>query len=86
MGSDPRKALLDGSSCDNERKEPFLFSRRTVRCGLIKKRLEDECGRHLIDHAAMLLAGMACLVENLVGLVSGQPFIPEVNGETGQFT
>jgi hypothetical protein len=51
-----------------------------------KKRLQNQRGGDLIDDAVMLLAGMTCFVENLVGLVGGQALIPEVDGKAGQLT
>ena len=32
----------------------------------------------------MLLAGVACFVENLVSFAGGQPLVPEVDGKAGQ--
>ncbi len=46
--------------------------------------MQDERGGYLVHYAAMLLAGVAGLVENLVGLAGGQPLVPEVNGQAGQ--
>ena len=46
--------------------------------------MQDESGGYLVDYAAMLLAGMAGFVENLVGLASGQPLVPEVDRQAGQ--
>ena len=53
-------------------------------CSLFHKRLQDERGGHLVDYAAMLLAGVAGFVKNLVGLASGQPLVPQVDGQAGQ--
>jgi hypothetical protein len=46
--------------------------------------LQNQRGGNLVDYAAMLLAGVAGFVENLVGLASGQPLVPQVNGQAGQ--
>jgi len=39
----------------------------------------------LIHNPAVLLAGVACLIKDLMGLARGQPLIPQVNGQPGQF-
>ena len=46
--------------------------------------MQDERGGYLIDYAAMLLAGVAGFIENLVGLAGGQPLVPQVDGQAGQ--
>jgi hypothetical protein len=46
--------------------------------------LQDERGGYLVHYAAMLLAGVAGFIENLVGFASGQPLVQEVNGQAGQ--
>jgi len=48
------------------------------------KRLQNQRGGHLIDDAAMFLAGVAGFVEDMVSLAGGQPLVPEVDGEAGQ--
>jgi len=48
--------------------------------------LEDEGGGDLIDHFAVLLAGAAGLIQDLMGFPTGEPLVPEVNGEAGEFT
>ncbi len=77
---------LSPSEVVGDTPEPFLLSRRTLRCGLIEKGLEDECGCHLINNAAMLLAGMAGLVKDLVSFVGRQAFVPKVDGKAGKLT
>ena len=58
-----------------------------TRCGFqlgVHERLKDQGGGNLVHHTAMLLAGVAGFIENLVGLAGGQPLVPEVNGKAGQ--
>jgi hypothetical protein len=50
----------------------------------IHERLQDERGGYLVHYAAMLLAGVASFVENLVGLAGGQPLVPQMDGQAGQ--
>jgi hypothetical protein len=50
----------------------------------VEKRLQDQRGRNLVDYFAMILSLVACLVKNLVGLMSGKPLVPEVNRQPGQ--
>jgi hypothetical protein len=45
--------------------------------------LQNERGGHLVNYSAMLLAGVAGFVENLVGLARGQPLVPQMNGQAG---
>jgi hypothetical protein len=52
----------------------------------IQKRLQDQRGGNLVDHVAVVLAGVAGFIQNLVSLSGGQALIPEMNGETGQFS
>jgi len=47
--------------------------------------LQNQRGGHLIDDAAMILAGVAGLIQNLMSLVCGQALIPQVDGQAGQF-
>jgi hypothetical protein len=61
-----------------------LFSMFYFFIFLFHKRLQDERGGHLIDNAAMLLAGVTGFVENLMSLAAGQSLVPQVNGQTGQ--
>jgi hypothetical protein len=61
-----------------------LFS---VPCSLfpaVEKRLQDQGGRHLVDHWAMVLAGVAGFVEDLVSLAGRQTLIPQMNGQARQ--
>ncbi len=53
---------------------------------VVKKRLQDQGGRNLVNHVAMLLARVTGFVEDLVSLAGGQPLIPEMNGEASQFS
>jgi hypothetical protein len=53
---------------------------------VIQKRLENQGGRNLVDNAAMVLAGVAGFVEDLVSLAGGEALIPEMNGEAGEFS
>ena len=53
---------------------------------VVHERLQNERGGHLIDHAAVLLTGVAGLIQNFVGLAAGQPLIPQVDGQAGQLT
>jgi hypothetical protein len=46
--------------------------------------LQDQRGGYLVHYVAMLLAGVAGLIENLVSLAGGQPLVPQVDGEAGQ--
>lgn len=48
--------------------------------------LEDEDGGNLIDQRLVLLAVVAGLVEDLMSLGAGQPFIPQMDGELGKLT
>lgn len=50
----------------------------------VKEGLQDEGGSHLIDHAAMLLPGMAGLIENPMCFASGKPLVPQVDGQAGE--
>jgi hypothetical protein len=52
---------------------------------LIEKRLENQRGGYLIHDGAMVLPRVACLIEDLVGLLRGQALIPHVDGQPGQF-
>lgn len=49
-----------------------------------EKVLEDEGGGDLIDDAGVLPAGMAGLVEDLVGFVGGEALILKVEGQAGE--
>jgi hypothetical protein len=53
---------------------------------VVQKGLQDQGGRNLVDDAAMVLAGMAGFVEDLVSLAGGQALIPEMNGEARKFS
>ena len=53
---------------------------------VLKEGLEDEGGGDLIDHFAVLLAGAAGLIQDLMGFPAGEPLVPEVNGDAGEFT
>ncbi len=50
----------------------------------IEERLQDEGGRDLVDDAAVLLAGMAGLIENLVRFAGGKALVAEVDGQAGE--
>jgi hypothetical protein len=52
---------------------------------IVKERLEYQGGCHLVDHAAVLLSGMAGFIQNLVGFARGQTLIPKVNWQTCHF-
>ena len=50
----------------------------------MKERLEDQGGGDLVDYAAVGLTGVTGLIEDAVGFVAGEAFVPEVDGELGQ--
>ena len=50
----------------------------------IEKSLQNECGGHLIDHAPVLLACSAGIIEDLVGLVGRQALVAKVDGQAGE--
>lgn len=50
----------------------------------VQERLKDEYRGDLVDYVLVILAGLAGLVEDLVGLASGEPFIPEMDWEPGE--
>lgn len=54
-------------------------------CSLVEEGLENEGGGYLIDEAAVLLAGMAGFIEDLMGFSGGEALIPEVDGKAGEF-
>jgi hypothetical protein len=58
--------------------------RTAVTFPLVKEGLENEGGGYLIDYTAVLLAGVARLIENLMGLAGGQALVPQVDGEAGE--
>jgi hypothetical protein len=45
---------------------------------------DDGCG-NLVDDAAMVLPLMAGLIEDLVGFAGGEPLVPEMDGQFGEF-
>jgi hypothetical protein len=51
---------------------------------VIQKRLQHERGSHLVHYPAVFLPWVARLIEDLVGFVGGQPFVPKMNRQTGQ--
>lgn len=51
----------------------------------IKKRLQDQRSRDLVDDLAVLLPRAAGLIEDLVGFAAGQALVPQVNGQAGEF-
>lgn len=51
---------------------------------VVQKGLENERGGHLVHYFAVLLAGVTGFVENLVGLPSGQPLVPHMDGQAGE--
>jgi len=53
---------------------------------VVEKRLQNQGCGNLVDDAPMLLAFVAGLVENLVGLVGGEPLVPKVDWQTGERT
>jgi len=55
-----------------------------VRLPIIEKSLQNQCSGHLIDHAPMFLAGMAGLVEDMVGFLGSQALVAKVNGQAGK--
>ena len=61
---------------------PGPYSLVPVLSTLLHERLQNQRSRHLIHHPAMLLAGVAGFVKNLVGLARGQPLVPQVNRQT----
>lgn len=50
----------------------------------VEEGLENQSGGNLIDDAAVLLTGMASLVEDAVRLVAGQSLVPKVDGQSGE--
>ena len=50
----------------------------------VEEGLENQSGGNLIDDAAVLLAGVAGLIEDAVRLVGGQALVPEVDGQAGE--
>lgn len=48
--------------------------------------MQNQRGRDLVDDAAVLLAGVAGLVEDLVGFARGEAFVPKVDGQAGECT
>jgi hypothetical protein len=57
-----------------------------IRVPVIEEGLQDQGGGNLVDHAAMVLAGAPRLVQYLVSFAGGQPLIPEMDGEAGEFS
>lgn len=57
---------------------------RTACLPAIEEGLQNQRGGNLIHDLAMLLAGVAGLIKNLVGLAGGEAFIPKMNGKAGQ--
>jgi hypothetical protein len=51
---------------------------------LVEEGLKDEGCGDLIDEAAVVLAGVAGFVEDLVGFAGGEALVPEVDGEAGE--
>ena len=51
----------------------------------VEKRLQNESCGDLIYNAAVLPAGVAGFIQDLVGLTGCQTFIPQVDGQAGQF-
>jgi len=51
---------------------------------VVEEGLEDEGGGDLVDDLAVGLAGVAGLVEDLVGFAGGEALVPEVDGEAGE--
>lgn len=51
----------------------------------VEEGLKDEGGGYLVYNAAVGLAGVAGLVEDLGGFVRGEAFVPEVDWERGEF-
>jgi hypothetical protein len=50
----------------------------------LKKRLENQRSRHLVDHPPMVLSSVPGFIENLVRLPGRQPLVPKVDREPGQ--
>jgi hypothetical protein len=46
--------------------------------------LQNQRGGNLIDDAAVLLARVAGLIQNLMGFVGGKALVPKMNGQAGQ--
>jgi hypothetical protein len=51
---------------------------------LVEKGLQDERCRNLIDDPAVLLAGVPCLVKDLMGLMGGEALVPKMDGQAAQ--
>lgn len=51
---------------------------------LVKKRLQNQRSRDLIDEFFVLLPRAAGLVENLMRFAAGQALVPEVDGKAGE--
>jgi len=47
--------------------------------------LQNQRRSHLVHYLAVLLPSVAGLVEDRVRLAGGQPLVPQVNGQAGQF-
>jgi hypothetical protein len=50
----------------------------------LQERFQDQCRGHLVDNPAMLLAFVTGLVEDLVSLAGGEPFIPHMDRQTSE--
>jgi hypothetical protein len=51
---------------------------------IVQKSLKNNRRCHLVDHPAMLLARAASFIEKLVGLLSGEALVAQVDGEAGE--
>jgi hypothetical protein len=51
---------------------------------LVKVRLQNQRGGYLVDDPPVILAEVSSLVEDPVGFAGRQPFIPEVDRQSGQ--
>ena len=76
------------AGCIAKKRPGFLFSARIslLPAFAVKKRLQNKRCSHLIDYPAVLLACMTRFIENPVRLAGGQPLIPQMDGQAGQFS
>jgi hypothetical protein len=61
-----------------------LLTGVVIPCPFVHERLQDERCGHLVNYMAVLLAGVAGLIQNLVGLAGGQPLVPQVDRQASQ--
>jgi hypothetical protein len=79
-----KAGIRDQGSEIRARGDLLRFGLFKGRCVFIEEGLEDQGGGYLIDDAAVLLAGVAGFIEDLVGFAGGEALVPEVDGEAGE--